>query len=169
MQSELPSSMIGMLSHSRRASSGPIIALLSTAKRTLRRSGGGLRKLDAQMPFLRFGEEGTHHAYELFLSEPPFWGGRGAPLFWAYAAREFTMDALPMDPRLLMQKYLAIAYEFGIPYGVDEYVYVERFAAGGMSSGHVGGAFIEKSLQTLLYRLPLYGTEGRLSVHYHQH
>jgi hypothetical protein len=61
-----------------------------------------LLRLDGQMPFLRFGEEGTHHAYELFLSEPGFWGSRGAPLFWAYAAREFTTDILPLDPRETM-------------------------------------------------------------------
>ena len=128
-----------------------------------------LLRLDGQMPFLRFGEEGTHHAYELFLSEPGFWGSRGAPLFWAYAAREFTTDILPLDPRLLVQKYLAVAYELGIPYGVDEYAYIERFAAGGMSSGQVGGAFVEEGLKTLLRRLPLYGGESRLLIHYYNH
>lgn len=90
-------------------------------------------------------------------------------MFWAYAAREFTTDILPLDPRLLVQKYLAVAYELGIPYGVDEYVYIERFAAGGMSSGQVGGAFVEEGLKTLLRRLPLYGGESRLLIHYYNH
>lgn len=108
------------------------------------------------MPFLKFGEEGTHHAYEMFLSDPCGWGSRGAPLFWAYASRAFTYDALPMDPSPLKEKYLGIAKSFGIPASGDEYVHIDRFASGGLSSGMIGGSFIEESLKTLLRRNELY-------------
>ena len=61
--------------------------------------------LDETMPFLRFREEGQHYGYELFLSPPKHWGSRGAPLWWAYAARKFTYDKLPMDEQFFYEKY----------------------------------------------------------------
>ena len=115
-----------------------------------------LSSLDATMPFLRFGEPGQHYAYELFLSPPGHWDSRGAPLFWAYAARQFTCDRLPMDELCFKNKYKDIVASLGIPFGQDEYVYIQRFAAGGMSSGMVGGLFVEEALGKLLYRLRKY-------------
>lgn len=115
-----------------------------------------LSVLNRTMPFLKFGEKGAHYAYELFLSDPSNWYSRGAPLFWAYASRAFTYDELPMEPSLLKRKYLEIARSFGIPLSDDSYVYIDRFASGGMSSGLVGGLFIEESLKTLLRRNGLY-------------
>lgn len=115
-----------------------------------------LAELNQSMPFLRLGEKGSHHGYELFLSQPCGWCSRGAPLYWAYASRAFTYDALPMAPESLTAKYLGIAESFGIPVSGDEYVHVARFASGGMSSGMVGGTFIEESLKVLLGRNELY-------------
>lgn len=117
---------------------------------------GPLAVLDNVMPFLKFGEPGQHYAYELFLSPPGSWYSRGAPLFWAYAARQFTYDKLPMDENTFTEKYKAIVESLCIPFGKDEYVFVERFAAGGMSSGMVGGLFVEEALSQLLYRLKKY-------------
>lgn len=121
--------------------------------------------LNERMPFLKFKEAGQHYGYELFLSDPSSWGSRGAPLFWAFAARQFTYDKLPMGEDYLQRKYLEIAAGFHIPSEGDEYVYIERFAAGGMSSGMVGSVFIKESLATLKNRNHLYRTytnEGRL-------
>lgn len=115
-----------------------------------------LSSLDENMPFLTYGEEGQHYAYELFLSPPDNWGSRGAPFFWAYTARQFTYDKLPMDKDVFMQKYRKIVEEFNVPYGRDEYVYVERFVGGGMSNGMVGGLFVKEALQTLCNRLKKY-------------
>ena len=70
--------------------------------------------LDETMPFLRFREEGQHYGYELFLSPPKHWGSRGAPLWWAYAARKFTYDKLPMDEQFFYEKYKSIVQEFGM-------------------------------------------------------
>ena len=116
----------------------------------------GLSYLDENMPFLRFGEVGQHYAYELFLSPPENWGSRGAPFFWAYVARQFTYDKLPMDENVFVEKYRGIVEELNIPYGREEYVYIERFAAGGMSSGMVGGIFVKDALETLCNRLKKY-------------
>lgn len=109
-------------------------------------------ELSETMPFLKFNESGQHYGYELFFSDPPFWGSRVAPLLWAYAARQFTYDKLPMDKALLKEKYLYIVADFHMPTDGDEYVYIERFAAGGMSSVVVGSRFIRESLSILLKR-----------------
>ena len=118
-----------------------------------------LMVLDHIMPFLRFKEAGQHYGYELFLSLPNQWHSRGGPFFWAYAARQFTYDKLPMNERDFTRKYMAIVEELGIPYGKtgeDGAVYIERFAAGGMSSGVVTGAFVANAHQLLLQRLQKY-------------
>ena len=117
---------------------------------------GALVALDETMPFLKFGEKGQHYAYELFLSPPPHWASRGAPFFWAYTARQFTYDKLPMDEAEFVKKYKKIVAELDIPYGRDEYVYIDKFAAGGMSSGMVGGIFVKDALDVLCYRLRKY-------------
>ena len=117
---------------------------------------GALVVLDETMPFLKFGEKGQHYAYELFLSPPLHWASRGAPFFWAYTARQFTYDNLPMDEVEFVGKYKKIVNELNIPYGQDEYVYIEKFAAGGMSSGMVGGIFVKDALDVLCCRLRKY-------------
>ena len=117
---------------------------------------GGLQSLNSTMPFLKYGEAGQHYAYELFLSPPDSWGSRGAPFFWAYAARQFTFDKLPMSAVAFKEKYMAIVKVLGIPFGTEEHVYIKRFAAGGMSSGIVDGRFVEEALEKLLYRLKKY-------------
>ena len=77
-------------------------------------------ELNATMPFLRFREEGQHYGYELFLSPPPYWGSRGAPLWWAYAARKLTQYTLPMDEETLFTLYTDVSKEFGINMKHDE-------------------------------------------------
>lgn len=111
---------------------------------------------DKRKSFLKFGELGQHYANELFLSQPCNWGSRGAPFFWAYMARLFSYDELPMSADALRKKYLHEVEKLGIPYGVDEYVHIPQFAHGGMSSGMVGGMFVADALDVLLQRLNLY-------------
>ena len=76
---------------------------------------------------------------------------------WEYTARQFTYDNLPMSVEEFREKYIAIVNDFDIPFGIDEYVYIEKFAAGGMSSGVVGGKFVEDALELLCKRLRKYG------------
>lgn len=115
--------------------------------------------LDKTMPFLRFKEKGQHYGYELFLSPPKNWGSRGAPLWWAYAARQFTYDKLPMDEQFFFKKYKSILQEFGMKFYGNRYVYIERFAAGGMSSGMVGEEFVRQAWYELILRNRLYRTD----------
>ena len=113
-------------------------------------------ELNVTMPFLRFREEGQHYGYELFLSPPPFWGSRGAPLWWAYVARKLTQFTLPMDEQELYDLYNDAAKEFGINIKHDEPYYIQRFAAGGMSSGVVTGEFVRKGWYVIRDRNRLY-------------
>lgn len=115
-----------------------------------------LKPLNDAMPFLKCGELGQHYAYELFLSPPENWVSRGAPFFWAYVARQFTFDKLPMTETEFKEKYMTIVKALGVPFGKEEYVHIKRFAAGGMSSGMVGGLFVQEALGTLLRRLKKY-------------
>lgn len=115
-----------------------------------------LSALDKIMPFLKFGENGQHYAYELFLSPPDHWGYRGDPFFWAYASRCFTYDRLPMDAEAFSRKYMQIVAELNIPYGEPEGVHIDRFAAGGMSGGLVSGTFVAEAHDLLLKRLKKY-------------
>lgn len=115
-----------------------------------------LEQLDKTMPFLKFGEEGQHYGYELFLSPPPYWASRGAPFFWCYTARCFTYDKLPLSVEALTDKYMSIVNEFNIPFGKDEYIFIDKFSAGGMSSGMVGGLFAKTALETLIHRVKKY-------------
>lgn len=111
---------------------------------------------DERKPFLKFGEPGQHYANELFLSQPCNWCSRGAPYFWVYMARLFSTDTLPVNTDAFKKKYLLELEKLGIPYGIDEYVYIPQFAHGGMSSGMVGGMFVANALDVLLQRMELY-------------
>ena len=117
-----------------------------------------LSDLNEVMPFLKFGESGQHYAYELFLSDPDRgWGARGMPFLWAYMARQFTFDKLPMSEVAITEKAKEILHSLSINEFSEESVYIERFAAGGMSSGHVNGKYFwECFLPIILRRSKLY-------------
>lgn len=122
--------------------------------------------LNKDMPFLRFREEGQHYGYELLLSPPPSWSSRGAPLWWAYAARCFTYDKLPMDEKSFFEKYKSIAKEFGLSINGSSHEYIERFAAGGMSSGIVTEDFVRQGWYTVRHRNRLYQKDGDIKDYY---
>lgn len=125
-------------------------------KRLIELSRIKLDNWDKKKPFLKFGEVGQHYANELFLSQPLNWGSRGTPFFWAYLARKFSNDKLPMSAEEFKIKYLREIQKAGIPYGIEKCIYMEQFAHGGMSSGMVSAMFITKALDILLKRLELY-------------
>ncbi len=118
---------------------------------------GYFRGLDDSMPFLQHGEKGQHYAYELFLLPPDNWESRGAPLWWAYAARTFTFDKLPMNEEILFRKYFKNAQKFGFRnLNYEDEIYIEDFSAGGMSSGVVTNRFIRNGWYTIRNRNRLY-------------
>lgn len=122
----------------------------------IKKSSNVYNNLDNEMPFLRFRESGQHYGYELFLSPPPSWGSRGAPFYWAYVAREFTFDKLPMDEQYLYDKYRTIAKSFGLNINSCLHKYIEQFSAGGMSSGIVTEEFVRRGWYSIRNRNKLY-------------
>ena len=116
-----------------------------------------LSELDTIMPFLKFGAPGQHYGYELFLSPPPGWGTRAMPFLWAYMARQFTYDKLPMSAEVITEKIRDVLHSLGIDETSDECVYIERFDSGGMSRGQIYGKdFWDHLLPVILHRSKLY-------------
>lgn len=85
-----------------------------------------LRDLDTQMPYVLYRDPGVHYGYELFLV-PQMDLGCQCPMFWAYLARAFTYDTLPMNEAYLEEKYKKLCSEFGINIKYNSGKYVERF------------------------------------------
>lgn len=85
-----------------------------------------LQDLDIQMPFVLYRDPGTHYGYELFLV-PQQDLGYQCPMFWAYLARAFTYDTLPMDEAYFEEKYKSICSEFGVNIKYYSRNYVNRF------------------------------------------
>lgn len=116
-----------------------------------------LSELDTIMPFLKFGAPGQHYGYELFLSPPPGWGTRAMPFLWAYMARQFTYDKLPMSAEVITEKIRDVLHSLGIDETSDECVYIERFDSGGMSRGQIYGKYFwDHLLPVILHRSKLY-------------
>ena len=116
-----------------------------------------LPNLNDVMPFLKFGESGQHYGYELFLSPPPGWGTRAMPFLWAYMARQFTYDKLPMPAEAIIEKVRNILHSLGIDESSEECIYIKRFDSGGMSRGQIYGKhFWDHLLPVILRRSNLY-------------
>lgn len=109
-------------------------------------------ELDCFKPIYESTECGIHYANELFFEDPPAWGSRGAPFMWAYCARHFSNDILPMGNKQLKQKYLNLFLELGIPIDGEESAFIQKFAWSGMSSGVVSRFFAKESLKSLIQR-----------------
>lgn len=122
----------------------------------IKKSSNIYDNLDDEMPFLRFREAGQHYGYELFLSPPSSWSSRGAPFYWAYVAREFTFDKLPMDEQYLYDKYRNIAKSFGLNINYCGHKFIKQFSAGGMSSGIVTEEFVRRGWYSIRNRNKLY-------------
>ena len=78
----------------------------------------------------------------IFEDEPKKWGLRGDPFFWAELKEECYGKELPYHEDLVVeyvcQKFEAVS---GVPLTYDARPYVEKYAHGGMSSGHLSGLF----------------------------
>ena len=74
----------------------------------------------------------------LFRVPPDSWGARGDPYLWKELEGYFQDIEIPRNwlsiQRLIDDVFLELC---GLPINTTEWFYVERFAHGGMSSGHV--------------------------------
>lgn len=115
-----------------------------------------LDELDKIKPLYKFSEDGTRYAFELFLADPKEWRGKGSPYLWAYIARQFSDDVLPMDKDEFIKKYMDVVNKFNIPFGKDETVVIDEFTYDGNNNGEVNGMFVKEGLDTLIERSKLY-------------
>ena len=78
----------------------------------------------------------------LFEDEPKTWGLRGDPYLWAELREESTGKEFPFHEDVVVEmvcrKFESVS---GVPLTYDARPYVEKYAHGGMSSGHLSGLF----------------------------
>ena len=78
----------------------------------------------------------------IFENEPRQWGLRGDQYMWQELKEENVGKEFPLTDFALAE---IVARKFeevsGVPLTIDATPYVERYAHGGMSSGHLSGLF----------------------------
>ena len=88
----------------------------------------------------------------IFENEPKRWGLRGDPYLWEELKQECAGMSIPHDEELIIElicrKFESVS---GVPLTYDARPYVEKYAHGGMSSGHLSGLFwIGKGMAKIL-------------------
>ena len=78
----------------------------------------------------------------IFEEEPKQWGLRGDPYLWQEMKEECAGKKFPYFEDAIVE-YVSIKFQevSGVPLTYDARPYVEKFAHGGMSSGHLCGVF----------------------------
>jgi len=80
----------------------------------------------------------NHTIGDLFDPEPTFWGLRGDPYLWKEMRHHFRNSPVPATADNF-EKIIHAAFEelTGKPITTESMFYVEEYAHGGMSSGHI--------------------------------
>ncbi len=87
----------------------------------------------------------------LFHPEPQQWGLRGDPFLWQEMAGAFHDVPLPnSSPRLALEIGRMFETLTGQPITSGEFIWLERFAHGGMSSGGIAPQFWRETAVPLL-------------------
>lgn len=75
---------------------------------------------------------------DIFLPEPETWGLRGDPCLWEAMREHFKSAPLPTKSEDL-SGLIAEAFEYLAekPFDTADHFFIEKYAHGGMSSGHV--------------------------------
>jgi hypothetical protein len=88
---------------------------------------------------------------DLFQYEPGEWGLRGDPYLWAEMQVHLSGVPLPSNPEELKELLVHSFHTLtGNSLSSRKYFYVERFAHGGMSSGHIDPTFWRNKVIPLL-------------------
>ena len=96
----------------------------------------------------------THYISEIFTEKPRQWGLRGDPYFWESLEKYFSKISFPYSENELVEEIHTLYLECtGEKLDKESRAFVEQFAHGGMSSGHLSGEFwIEKGIPMLVER-----------------
>lgn len=75
---------------------------------------------------------------QIFIEHPPHWGLRGDPYLWNELEEYFSRNAFH-ETTEDFEKQCELLFQqlTGFPISHRENIYIERYAHGGMSSGHV--------------------------------
>lgn len=97
-----------------------------------------------------------------FLTLPAQWGLRGDRYLWGYLAKHFDDPRYnSLDLRGFIREVEAVIREkCGRRLTPDMAIYVEEFAHGGMSSGHVSGFWASRGIPLLCHSLCSLGLSG---------
>ena len=96
---------------------------------------------------------GRKYVSDIFREEPKQWGLRGDPYFWKDLVSEFAFDDISMTEDALSEKiHLIFKQKTQQELTSDTTCYVEEYAHGGMSSGHVCGEWIVNTCIPMLQR-----------------
>lgn len=92
---------------------------------------------------------------EIFMKKPDRYGLRGDPFFWDYLKEYFATKELPYSVTQFTEDIYSLFWQVtGEKLTVEARPFVEEFAHGGMSSGHLSGEFwIERGIPLLVERL----------------
>lgn len=92
-----------------------------------------------------------HDLSELFDEEPPRWSLRGDPWLWREMRERFQGTPVPASSNELAEVIGRMFKELtGKPITHPDYIFVARYAHGGMSSGMVVPQFWRETLIPLL-------------------
>jgi O-acetyl-ADP-ribose deacetylase (regulator of RNase III) len=103
---------------------------------------------------------------DLFTAEPAQWGLRGDPYLWRAMREHFAAVPRPATMAGLEEQIAAAFLQLtGHPLSADDPFFVERFAHGGMSSGHISPEFWREAAVPLIKQRYAEGpTMERVSV-----
>jgi hypothetical protein len=103
---------------------------------------------------------------ELFTKEPVQWGLRGDPYLWREMKQILSSARYP-DTVDALVALIETAFEqlTGYPVSHQDFIYVERYSHGGMSSGHVSPEFWRDTAIPLLRKR--YGKTKQINASQH--
>lgn len=89
----------------------------------------GLRELDEKKPLKRYLESGQHYVCELFLQVPYVYTHDERPflLFWAYLAREYGDEILPIEKARCREIFQSVLKRFKMRLYINDDYYIDRF------------------------------------------
>jgi hypothetical protein len=86
--------------------------------------------------------QGAENMSQIFGKHPEQWGLRGDPSLWAELQTHFESNEMPKSVSEFRAELETLIQQLtGCDFDSDESVFVPRYDAGGMSSGHVSPEF----------------------------
>ena len=91
----------------------------------------------------------------IFEEKPVQWGLRGDPYLWDEMKKEFSTVSITISLEEFVKEFKDVFERLtGMSLTSDSYIFLSKYAHGGMSNGQICGEFwIDKALPLLIERL----------------